>query len=77
MRCYLMRGGHIAAVESLKVSSDEEAVEKASLIFEKHGDQFEGFEVWDRVRKVAAGPIRADISLAAKTRAPYSWLLSD
>lgn len=60
MRCYFMRGGHIAAVEILNVKSDEEAVEKCKGLFEERKSKFEGFEVWDRARKVAAGPPRED-----------------
>jgi len=35
MRCYLMRGGHIAAVELLDAKSDEEAVEQCRALFEE------------------------------------------
>jgi hypothetical protein len=60
MRCYFMRGGHIAAVEILDVKSDEEAVEKCGALFEERKSKFEGFEVWDRTRKIAEGPPRED-----------------
>jgi hypothetical protein len=60
MRCYFMRGGHIAAVEILDVKSDEEAVEKCVALFEEQKSKFEGFEVWDRTRKIAEGPPRED-----------------
>ena len=56
MRCYFMRGGHIAAVELLDVTSDEEAVEKCRALFEERKSTFEGFEVWDRTRKIAVHP---------------------
>ena len=60
MRCFFMRGGHIAAVELLEVKSDEEAVEKCKALFEERKSKFEGFEVWDRARKIAEGPPRDD-----------------
>jgi hypothetical protein len=60
MRCYLMRNGHIAAVELLDVKSDEEAVEKCRALFEERKPKFEEFEVWDRTRKIARGPRRED-----------------
>ena len=60
MRCYFMRDGHIAAVELLDVNSDEEAVEKCKALFEKWKSKYDGFEVWDRARKIAHGPPRED-----------------
>jgi hypothetical protein len=60
MRCYFVRGGHVAAVELLEVKSDEEAVEKCKALFEERKSKFEGFEVWDRARKIAEGPPRDD-----------------
>ena len=50
MRCYFMRGGHIAAVEELPGLADEEAVAKAHALFLERNHLFEGFEVWDRTR---------------------------
>jgi hypothetical protein len=55
-----MRGGHIAAVELLEVKSDREAVEKSKALFEERKSKYEGFEVWDRARKIAEGPRRED-----------------
>jgi hypothetical protein len=60
MRCYFMRGGHIAAVELLDVKSDEEAIERSKVLFEERKFKFEGFEIWDRARKIAEGPPRED-----------------
>ena len=60
MRCYLMRGGHIAAEEFLDAKSDEEAVEECRAIFEERKSKFEAFEVWDRTRKIAEGSRRVD-----------------
>jgi hypothetical protein len=56
MRCYLLRGGHIAAVELLDANSDEEAVEQCRALFEERKSKFEALEVWDRTRKIAEGP---------------------
>ena len=42
MRCYFMRGGHIAAVEILDVESDEEAVEKCKAFCEERKFQIRG-----------------------------------
>jgi hypothetical protein len=60
MRRYLMRNGHIGAIEPLDVDSDEKAVEKCRAIFEERRSKFEGFEVWDHTRKVAAHPRKDD-----------------
>ena len=60
MRCYFMRNGHIAGVEALYVKSDEEALEKAKALFEERKALFDGFEVWDRTRKVDVRPSRVD-----------------
>jgi hypothetical protein len=60
MRCYFMRGGHIAAVELLDAKSDDEAVEQCRALFEERKSQYEGFEVWDRTRKIAEGPRNDD-----------------
>ncbi len=60
MRCYFMRGGHIAAVELLDVKSDEEAIELTKALFEVRKSKFEGYEIWDRARKIAEGPPRED-----------------
>jgi hypothetical protein len=69
MRCYLMRGGHIAAVEILDVKSDEEAVGKCAALFEERKSKFEGFEVWDRTRKIAEGPLPEEDGHARQGRA--------
>ena len=60
MRCYFMRGGHIAAVELLNAKSDEEAIEQCRALFEERKSKFEAFEVWDHARKIAHGPPRED-----------------
>jgi len=57
MRCYLMKNGHIQAVEELPGLWDEEAIEKSRRLFEaKSKGQFDGFEVWDRARVVIKWP---------------------
>jgi hypothetical protein len=52
MRCYLMRSGHIAAVEELAGLSDQQAIERCREIFDarKLESKFEGFEVWELAR---------------------------
>ncbi len=52
MRCYLIRNGHIAGVETLEgTTSDEDAVARATAIFERlDRGRFDGFEVWDQKR---------------------------
>ena len=46
MRCYFIRGGHIADVDKLAEFSDEEAIAKAHALFSERKDLFEGFELW-------------------------------
>ena len=50
MRCYFMRGGHIADVEEVTGISDEQAIAKAHTLFSEHKRLFEGFELWDCAR---------------------------
>ena len=52
MRCYFMKGGHIADVEVLEGPSDREAVERSRELFAARKDKFDGFEVWERERMV-------------------------
>jgi hypothetical protein len=57
MRCYLMRKGHIAAVEFLTSGSDESLIEQSKTIFRERTDRpFDGFEVWDGARRVYVHP---------------------
>lgn len=57
MRCYLMKKGHIADVEILASGPDESLVDQAKLHFARRGgERFDGFEVWDRARKVYVWP---------------------
>ena len=58
MRCYFMKGGHIAAVELLSLDSDEDRIAEAREIFNLKGlpRGAEGFEVWDRDRFVYRYP---------------------
>jgi len=48
MRCYVMRDGHIGAVELLTDVSDAAAIARAQALFEQRKDKFAGFEVRDR-----------------------------
>jgi hypothetical protein len=56
MRCYFMRGGHIASVEELPGLSDEEAMAKADALFSERKHLFDGFELWDRARVIVRRP---------------------
>ena len=52
MRCYFMKGGHIAAVEILEGLTEPEAIEKSKSLFAKTGNKFDGFELWDGARVI-------------------------
>jgi hypothetical protein len=65
MRCYLMRQGHIASVRELPGLDDATAIEFSRNIFEKHRDQYDGFEVWELSRMVVQHPPPAPIVLRA------------
>ncbi len=53
MRCYLMKGGHIALVKELPADlSDEEAVEQCRVAFEGRLEHTDDFEVWRGARKI-------------------------
>ena len=57
MRCYFMRDGHIASVELLDQLSDEQAIAAAGQRFlVRVREGFDGFEVWDRERRVFRYP---------------------
>jgi hypothetical protein len=56
VRCYFMKAGHIVGVEELPGLSDQEAVEKAHLLFAQRKDPLDGFEVWERARVVLQYP---------------------
>jgi hypothetical protein len=65
MRCYFMRDGHIAAVEVMEdVKDDAEAVKRASALFvARVGEgRFDGFEVWERARRVFIYPLEPSSS---------------
>jgi hypothetical protein len=52
MRCYFMKGGHIADVEVLEGLDDREAIKKSRELFADRKTQFDGFELWERDRMV-------------------------
>lgn len=58
MRCYLMREGHVEAVEFLESADDQGRVEEARRAFELKSRKFraDGFEVWDGARCVYRFP---------------------
>jgi hypothetical protein len=50
MRFYFLRNNHIVSVESIKGSTDEEAIDKAFQLFSQGRVEADGFELWDRAR---------------------------
>lgn len=58
MRCYLMKDGHIFAVEFLEEDTDSRLVEKAGEVFERRRPvaNYDGFEVWDGSRFIYRWP---------------------
>ena len=56
MRCYFMRGGHIAAFEEFTGLSHEAATTKADAMLAERKHLFEGFELWDGTRAVTRHP---------------------
>jgi hypothetical protein len=52
MRCYFIKKGRVTKVEELNGLSDAEAIETARALFEESGDDIDGVEVWDRMRRV-------------------------
>jgi hypothetical protein len=62
MRCYFMKAGRISAVHIFepRPPSDGEAVKASKKLFREQVEPFEGFELWDRARKVYEHGARAD-----------------
>jgi hypothetical protein len=77
MRCYLMRDGHIRAVEVLPDgSSDEAAIELARRTFERQPGVFDAFEVWHLTRQVYPYPHnRADAEALPGEEEPMDWVI--
>ena len=65
MRCYFLRGGHIVAAEELTSVLDKEAIAEAPVLFSKHENPVETFEVWDRTRAIIAHPSIRRLPLVA------------
>ena len=66
MRCYFMRNGHIAAVELLTPGPDEALIEQGKSLFRERPDRaYDGFEVWDGVRRLHSHPPEKAEALAA------------
>lgn len=57
MRCYFLKNGVIRAVEVVRCTSDEAAVERALQLYEKRKDEFTGIELWDGNRLVHQHPV--------------------
>jgi hypothetical protein len=48
MRCYFMKGGHIAGFEELPGLSDRQAIDRAVDLFTaRKRERLDGFEVWN------------------------------
>lgn len=77
MRCYLVRKGHIAAVEVVDGASDEAVIQQARTVFEDRKAEYEGFEVWDGARFVHRYPELPPryVSAPIETRPPYHLYL--
>ena len=59
MRCFFMRAGHVAEVEMLTGLSRPRIAKAQKLFFLERPGEFEGFEVWDRIRALQASrPVR-------------------
>jgi hypothetical protein len=56
MRCFFLRQGYVVDVEMLPGLSDLDAIAKAHSLFSKRKAEFDGFEVWDRIRMVFSHP---------------------
>ena len=60
MRCYLFRGGQIAAIRVLADGSEGSVIRNAHAAFEERKREFDGSEVWHDARLTAQGerPVR-------------------
>jgi hypothetical protein len=58
MRCYFFKDGVIRAVEVVRCTSDEMAIEQAMQLFEGRKSGFVGFELWDGNRLVHQYPAK-------------------
>jgi hypothetical protein len=57
MRCYFMKGGHIAGFEELPGLSDRQAIDRAVDLFTaRKRERLDGFEVWNGSRIVLQIP---------------------
>ena len=70
MRLYFMRDGHIAAVHIFEPipASDGEAIKASMRLFEERPEGFEGFELWDRERKIYQHGVELDENAKGTTR---------
>ena len=56
MRCFFIKGGHVAGVEELPGLTAAQAIEMARKLYEARKEEFEGFEVWDGDRALYLFP---------------------
>ena len=59
MRCYFLKNEVIRAVEVVRCTSDDAAIETALQMFERRKDEFAGIELWDGNRLVHQHPASA------------------
>lgn len=70
MRCYMMKNGHIIAVELLIPAPDEALIEQGKAHFRRLADHsFDGFEIWDGARRVHVYPPEIDQTPASPSHA--------
>ena len=58
MRCYFLKGGHIAAVEQLEQASDQECIAYCQKLFDLNGKPrgADAYEIWDGPRFICRYP---------------------
>jgi len=58
MRCYFLKNGVIRAVEVVRCTSDEAAIDQAMRLYEERKGEFVGIELWDGNRLVHQHPAK-------------------
>ena len=52
MRCYYIRDGRLIATEELDGLTEQQAIDRGRVLFEKHSDEIDGVEVRNRTRRL-------------------------
>jgi hypothetical protein len=52
MRCYFAKGGTIVATKEFADMSKEQAIAMAQTLFKESLGSYDGFEIWNRNRKI-------------------------